>query len=117
MRPRPFPGIGAIILLRRSLLPGGVDLTAIESRPLVLVAKDGIGGRNRLEALFRRCIAGVQIRVQFLRELAVRRLDFLARRGRFHAENFIWIVSSHHPTHPSVNVTADAPAVSYVPPG
>ncbi len=59
-----------------------IEPDLIVNRALLVIAQDVVRFLNRLEAVFGRLIAGVQIRVIFTRELPVGFPD-LVRRGRF----------------------------------
>ena len=56
----------AIVSLTRPLGTGRIDLAAVETRALLRIAQQVIGGRNLLELLLRLLIAGIEVRVQFL---------------------------------------------------
>ena len=86
----PAPGTEAE---RRGRIAVRVDLAAIELGALVLVVQQVIGGRHLAEALRRLRIVLVAIRVQLLRELAIRFLDVGLARSASDVQHGIWIGS------------------------
>ena len=74
-------GIFAVVALLRRLLAGGVDLAAVVAAALLLVAEDAIGRRDLLELLLGRLVAGVEVRMQLLGELAIGLGDVLGLGG------------------------------------
>src|SRR5262249_22855584 len=83
----------AVVALAWTLVAGGVDLAAVEARPLVGVAADVIGGGDLLEPLFRPLVAGIEVRVQLLRQRAVGGADLVLRGLRLHAQHGIGILA------------------------
>ena len=61
----------AVEMLARALIAGGVDLAPVEAGALVLVAQEVIGGGDGLEPVLGLLVAGVEIGMQLLGELAV----------------------------------------------
>ena len=95
-------GIGAVFLapggiaevaverpLRRHLVAGGVDLAAVVAGALVLVGQDVVGGADLLEPLRRLRLAGVDVRVVALGELAIGGADRRLAVGLLHAQDFV----------------------------
>ena len=76
-------------VMLRPLRPGGVDLAGVEALSLVGVAQQVIGRRYLLESLLGSLVAGVEVRVQLLRQLAISTLDLGGRRGGGDAEDLI----------------------------
>ncbi len=76
-------GIVAIGLLRRPLLAVGVDLAAVEPGALIGVGQQFVGGRNLLEPRLRLGVAGIQVGMVLLGQLAVGRCG--CRPGWRHA--------------------------------
>ena len=75
----------------RPLRAGRVNLAIVVAGPFGRVGKNVIGRRDRLEPLLRRLIAGVQVRMILLRQLAIGRADLL-RGGAFaDAQGFVKI--------------------------
>src|SRR5258707_11349015 len=70
-RPAALIGEIAVILLAWPLRSRSVDFPAVKARALFRVAQQIIGGRNFLELIFCRLVAGVQIGVQLLRQAAI----------------------------------------------
>src|SRR5690349_19634308 len=68
----------------------GVDLTAVEARPLLRIREQVVGGRDLLELLLD-ALVGVEVRVQLLREPAVGCLDVLRRSVSFEAQYLVRI--------------------------
>ncbi len=85
-------GIVAIESMLGPLRAGGVDFAAVVAGPLLRIVQEVVGGGDLLEALFGRAVAGVEIGVQLLGELAVGLLDVALRSGLFDAENAVGIV-------------------------
>ena len=82
----------AVIMLLRPRLPACVDLAEIEAPPLLGVAENVVSGGDLLEFLFGRLVAGIEVGVQLLGEVAVSLGDVLRLGGPGHAENGIEIV-------------------------
>src|SRR4029078_5451677 len=64
-------GIFAVVALLPPLLATGVDLAAVVTPALLLVADDVVSGRDLLELLLGRLVARIEIGVQLLGQLAV----------------------------------------------
>src|SRR5206468_8060810 len=64
-------GVSPIIRARPPLGAALVDFAAVVARPLVRVADQVIGGRNRLEPCFGFGFPGVQVGMKLLGELAI----------------------------------------------
>ena len=92
-------GLGAIFLaprgiaevaierpLRRHLVARGIDLAAVIARALVLVGQDIVGGADLLEPVRRLGLAGIDVGVVALGELAVGGTDRRLAVGLLHAE-------------------------------
>ncbi len=77
---------------RRPLVAARVDLAPIEAGALVRVGEQVVGASNRLEPLRRLRLAGIDVRVKFLGELAVGRPDGRLVIGALDAERRIGIV-------------------------
>ncbi len=74
----PCPaGVIAVEAARRPLGTGGIDLALVVARALLGVADQIVGGRDILELLLRRLVAGVEIGMQLLGERAVGLADVL----------------------------------------
>ena len=80
-------GVFPVVALLRPLLAAGVDLAEIETAALVRVAQDVIGRGDLLELLLGGLIAGIEVRMQLLGELAVSLGDVLGSCGLRDAEN------------------------------
>jgi hypothetical protein len=70
-----------------------VDLTAVVAGPFLGIGQQLIGGGNRLEFVFRRLVAGIQVRMVLLRQFAVGFADVLGAGVLLDAQNFIRIFS------------------------
>jgi len=90
--PRRRGNRGSVVALPLPLGSGCVDLAAIETRPFVGIAEDGVGRRNALEPFFRLAVAGIEVGMKLLRQLAVRRADFFLAGVRLHAQDFVRII-------------------------
>ena len=75
----------------RALVARRIDLAAIESRPLVGVAHEIIGGGDLLELLLGLLVAGIEIRMQLFRQAAIGLLDVLLGGILFHTQDLVWI--------------------------
>src|ERR1700722_5714511 len=64
-----------IEMLLRSFCTRRVDLSVIKTFALLGIAQQIVGTSDLLELLFGRLVPGIEIRVQFFRELAVCLLD------------------------------------------
>jgi hypothetical protein len=82
-------GVVAIRARRRLLGAGFVDLAAVEPGALFGVRQQLVGGGHRFELLLGGLIAGVQVRVELFRELAVGLADVIRARGFLHAQDFV----------------------------
>ncbi len=69
----------------------GIDLAAVEPRPLLGVGQQIIGGGHLLELLLDPLVAGIEIGMQPLGEPAVAALDVLGRGGAPDAERLVRI--------------------------
>src|SRR5262249_32180971 len=69
----------------------GIDLAAVEARPLLLVADDAVGGVHLLEALSGALVARLGVRVVLLGETAIRLFDGRGIGIPRHAEHAIGI--------------------------
>ena len=96
-RPGAGFGIAAIELTLRPLGAGGVDLAPVVAAALVGVAQNVECRLGTLEAVLGRLVAGVQVRVQLLGELASRLADIVRRGVALHAEHAVQVVVSHAP--------------------
>jgi hypothetical protein len=67
--PRRRGNRGSVVALPLPLGSGCVDLAAIETRPFVGIAEDGVGRRNALEPFFRLAVAGIEVGMKLLRQL------------------------------------------------
>src|SRR3979490_2712047 len=83
----------AIIALLRPLGPRCIDLAAIETRTLVGIAEETVSRRNILEFLFSLLVAGIEIRMQLLRQAAIRLLDIGLGSIWLHAQSLVGIGS------------------------
>ena len=81
----------AVIALPRPLLSGGIDLAAVEAGALLGIAQEVIGHGDLLELLLRLLIAGIEVRVQLLRQLTVGFADLVLRRLPLHAQNSVGV--------------------------
>src|SRR5262249_13756704 len=90
-------GVGAvkiaIVSLARPLLSGGVNLPAIEARALLWISQEIIGAGDLLELFLCCFIAGIEVRMQLFRQLAVRLADLVLRRFPFHAQDSVGIIA------------------------
>ena len=94
-------GIGAAViggriiaierLLGRPLGARRVDLAGIELFAFVFIAQQVVGGRDLLELVFGGLVAGIEIRVQLLRQLAIGAANIGGGGRRGDAENFVRI--------------------------
>ena len=80
-----------IVILPRPLGSGGVNFTAIKSPAPFSITDQIVGPGYFLEFLFGFWIAGIEVRMQLFRKLAVRFLDIICRRCWSNIKNFIWI--------------------------
>jgi hypothetical protein len=83
----------AIVALARPLLSGGVDFAAIEARSLLRISQEIVGDGDLLEFFLCCFIAGIEVRVQLFRQLAVRLADLVLRRLPFHAQDSVGIIA------------------------
>src|SRR6185437_12278188 len=93
VRARIFAIIGALLALGAR----GVDLAAVEAPAFVGVAKQIVGAGDFLEFLLRGLVAGIEIGVQLLGQIAKRLLDLGRGGGRLYPEDFIRTFHSSHP--------------------
>src|ERR1700726_4455154 len=84
---RPF-GVRPV-RIARPLGTALVDLAAIVARPLLRIRQQFVSRGYRLEARLGGRLAGVQIGVELLGELAVRLADLVGAGGRLNAEHLI----------------------------
>src|SRR3546814_589408 len=89
LRARSAFGVGSPEALVRPLVAGRVDLAAIEPRSLLGIGEQIVCAGGLLELQLDLRIAGVQIGMQLLRELAVGLLDVVLRRRARHAEDIV----------------------------
>ena len=89
-------GIFAVIALLRPLLAARIDLAAVVFSALLGILEDRIGVGDLLELLLGRRVAGIEIGVQLLGELAVGLGNVVGARGLRHAKNGIEILC-HRP--------------------
>src|SRR5262249_34530793 len=82
-----------VVTLARPLVAGSVDLSLVEARALVRVAHEVIGRGDLLEFLLRLLVAGIEIRMQLFRQLAVGLGVLVLRRLRFHAQDSVGILA------------------------
>ena len=75
---------------------GAVRPEAVVRLSLLRVGEDVVGGLHVLEPLLRGRVARVAVRVQLARELAVRLLDLVVRRGLRHAEDLVRVPRRHY---------------------
>ena len=78
--PTAAPGAGVIAVeatLEGGFLAAGIDLALVEALTLLGVAENAVGLRYLLELLFDRLVAGIDVRMQLLGQLAVGALDVL----------------------------------------
>ncbi len=73
----------------------GVDLAAVEACPLVLVRQDVVGAGEFLETRLGFLVAGVQVGMVALGELAVGAANLVFARVLLDAQNFIGISRGH----------------------
>jgi len=73
------------------LLPGCVDLAAIELSPLLGIRQNRIGAGNSLESLFGLGVSGVEIRVVPLGQFSICIPDGVLARVTRHAERRVWV--------------------------
>src|SRR6516164_8301749 len=83
-----------IEMMLRALGARRVDLAGVETLALLGIAQQIVSAGNFLELVFGRLVAGIEIRVQFLRQFAICRLDIGGRGRRGDAENLVRIF--HH---------------------
>src|SRR5690606_18533282 len=84
------------MLVLRFFIAFGVNLASVVAPALHLVGQEVIGGAHLLEAVGHVGLAGIEVRVKLLGQLAVRRLDFLFGGRLGDAQNLVWIL--HHAT-------------------
>src|SRR5262249_34702110 len=88
-RPVLASGIFAVVVLLWPLLPRRVDLAPVVPPALLGIAKDVVGGGDLLEHLLGRLVAGIEVGMQFLGELAIGLGDVPGTRRLRHAKNCI----------------------------
>jgi hypothetical protein len=81
----------AIRLSWSLLLPGGVDLAAIELSPLVGIRQNRVGAGHSLERFFGFRISGVEVRVVLFGQSSVRIPDGVLARVARHAKRRVWV--------------------------
>ena len=91
---RPFGKVTVELLahLRRA---AGVDLAAIELAPLLLVGQQLVGGGALLEPLLRLLVAGMQVGMRGLGELAIGAADLVRGRVTANAQHLVGIAHAH----------------------
>src|SRR4051812_27801292 len=98
LEPSPTRGARPILECARLLLVEARarrDLAElVVQRTLLRIAEDLEGGRDLLEPLLRLLVPRVHVRVQLLRQLAIRLLDLLGGRGLRHTEKGVRVL--HH---------------------
>ena len=67
----------AIVALARPLLPGRIDVAAIETSAFFRIAQDVVSGSDLLELLFGLAIPGIEVGVQLFCELPISRANLL----------------------------------------
>ena len=87
MRPPSAKRIG----MKSALRPAAIDLAAIKPRALGGVGDNVVGGGDFLELLLDILAPRIDVRVQFLRQLAISRLDFIRACGPWDTEDLIGI--------------------------
>ena len=75
-----------IVALAGAFGARGIDLAAIETGALVRIAQEIVSGRDLLECFLGLLVAGIEVRVQLLGQLAVRFLYLLLRCLPFHSQ-------------------------------
>ena len=78
-----------------ALLEGGVAVAVIRGA-LVGIHEDVICLAELLEFFLRPLVAGIFVRMEFDRELAIRPLDFVRLGGAFDEENFVIVPLGHY---------------------
>ena len=73
------------------LCAGRIDFAAVEPSAFFLVANDMVGGRDLLEACFRRLIARMQIRMVLFSEPTVGLADVVLGRLASDAQDLEWV--------------------------
>ena len=76
------------------LMPLRIDLPAVEPRPLFRVRQQRVRGRHGLEPVLRRGVAGVEVGVVLLGELAIGPADIVLAGVPLHAERRVRIVQA-----------------------
>src|SRR5262249_48851395 len=82
-------GIAAVEGAIGPLGAAGVDLAAVDARPLLRIGQQVVGSPDPLGLLLDALVAGVEIRMQLLRQLPVGLLDVVWAGALRHAEDFI----------------------------
>ena len=85
-----------LLLLLRMLLPAGIDLAPIVLGALILVVEDRISVGDLLELFLGLRVAGIEVRMQLLGELAVGLGNTAGVRRLRHTKNGIKILC-HRP--------------------
>ena len=86
-------GLVAIEAARRHFLAGGVDLAGVEAAALLGIRQDVVGLRDFLELGLGRLVAGIEVGMVLLGELAERLADVVVRGGPGYAKDGIGISS------------------------
>ena len=71
----------------------GVKTDLVVDLPLLGIAQNIVGFRERLELFFRSLVAGIDVRMVFTRQFTERLADIVRRGGILHAENFVIVFS------------------------
>src|SRR5882724_9157608 len=97
LRPLGMTPVGPAL---RPLGAAGVDLAAVVARPLLGIGQDVVGGVDRLEARGGILLAGIEVGVMLLGELAIGAPDLLLARLALDAEDGIRVVAGHRALFP-----------------
>ena len=89
--------IAVVAALLRPFLPACVDLPPVEARPFLRVLQQIEGRRRRLEPRLGRRIAGMQVGMAVLGDLAIGLLDLIRAGILRDAKHVIGIVAHHFP--------------------
>ena len=79
------------IVVLRPLGAGGIDLAGVEAPALVGIAEQVVGARHLLEFLLSRLVAGIEVGMQLLRQLAIGALNLGSGGRRGDAEDLVRI--------------------------
>src|SRR5262249_3644938 len=95
-------GIGSIAIGKIAIIPAlrpfgsrCIDLAAIESRALLGIPQQVVGGCNLLELLLGLLVAGIEIGVQLFCELPIGLLNLLLGGILLHAQRLVGIGGQH----------------------